>query len=101
MAQTNGLSALESACRRGNMPACNAVAPLVGNACRQGNQQACAFDRSIRATRQNGGSPEAVNARVLHQRCFSGDAAACKRLEEGPKRGTRAEDRLDLPGQSR
>ena len=100
-AQSIGVSALLNACQRGNMSACNAIAPLIGNACRQGQQQACALQRSIRSNRLNGHSAEAMNARTLHRRCFSGDAAACKRLQEGPQHDTTVERRPDLPGLSR
>lgn len=100
MAQNSGVMLLLNACQRGNMSACQAIQPIIGNACRQGQQQACSLQRSILARRQNGGSAEAVNERALHQRCFSGDALACKRLQEGPKRDAK-ENGLDLPGMSR
>jgi hypothetical protein len=100
MAQNSGLDMLLNACQRGNMSACQAIQPIIGNACRQGQQQACNLQRSIIATRQNSASAAATNERALHQRCFSGDALACKRLEEGPKRDT-SDKVLDLPGISR
>lgn len=102
VAQSGSIPLLLSACQRGNMAACNAVSPLVGNACRQGDQRACRLQNSIRADRQNGRSAEAVNTRALHQRCFSGDALACKRLQEGPPQGdAKAGNQPDLPGMNR
>jgi hypothetical protein len=100
MAQNSGIMVLLNACQRGNMSACQAIQPIIGNACRQGQQQACSLQKSILARRLNSGSAEAVNERALHQRCFSGDALACKRLQEGPKRDA-GDKLLDLPGMSR
>ena len=99
-AAAQNIALLLNACRSGNMPACNAVAPLVGNACRQGDQQACRLQAAIRSRRQDGNSAEAANDRLLHRRCFSGDAAACGRLRDGPPRDTRA-DRMGIPGLDR
>jgi hypothetical protein len=100
MAQNTGIMTLLSACQRGNMSTCQAIQPIIGNACRQGQQQACTLQISIVGRRLNGGSAEAVTARALHRRCFSGDALACRRIQDGPKPDT-ADRRLDLPGMSR
>jgi hypothetical protein len=100
MAQNSGIMVLLNACQRGNMSACQAIQPIIGNACRQGQQQACGLQKSILASRQNSASAAAVNERAMYQRCFSGDAQACKRLREGPKRDT-SDKVLDLPGMSR
>lgn len=97
-AQSSGVSLLLMACQRGNMPACNAALPIIGNACQTGQQQACGLHNTIRTRRQNGHSAEAINDRVLHQRCFSGDASVCKRLQNGPQREGKAEQQLDIPG---
>ncbi|MDO9712746.1 hypothetical protein [Paracraurococcus lichenis] len=97
-AQTGSVSLLVLSCERGNMSACNAVLPLIGNACQRGQQQACSLHKAIRVRRQSGHAAEAVSDRTLHQRCFSGDAAACKRLQDGPQRDGKAEQLLDIPG---
>ena len=97
-AQSGGVSLLLMACQRGNMSACNAALPIIGNACQTGQQQACGLHNAIRTRRQNGHSAEATNDRMLHQRCFSGDASACKRLQDGPQREGKVEQQLDVPG---
>ena len=101
MAQSSTVSLLVLACQRGNMSACNAALPIVGNACQRGQQQACSLHNVIRVRRQNGVSAQAINDTLLQQRCFSGDAAVCKRLQDGPQRDSKAEQSLNLPGLSR
>ena len=100
-AQGSGVPLLLMACQRGSMPACNAALPIIGNACRRGQQQACGLHAAIRARRQNGHSADAIDNRALHRRCFSGDASACERLRDGPRRDGKAEQPLDIPGLSR
>ncbi|TDG29486.1 hypothetical protein [Paracraurococcus ruber] len=100
-AQGSSVSLLLLACQRGNASACNAALPIFGNACQRGQQQACGLHNAIRARRQNGRTAEANDDRALHQRCFSGDAGACKRLQEGPQRENNSGRQFDIPGLSR
>lgn len=100
-AQSSSVSLLLMACQHGNMSACTAALPIVGNACQRGQQQACGLHKAIRARRQSVFSAEALSDRALYQRCLSGGISACRRLQDGPQLEGKEEQQLGIPGRGR